>query len=260
MLDTLPPELLLRLLSVFVPLHQLALLDCVSHAFHGPLVESVLRERLRLRGAASPAAIPHGKASYYLFGCELVWADRVLHLHPLRDDGPSKVCLPLNGIIRRHHPTSVHAWTQIILGRSSRAEPNQSGLDDPRISRRHLRVAESRHTRGETASVTALGANGLGIVRRGGKAPMCEILQKSMEAELFDGDHLYTIIEGWRGDFSSDPFEPKYTYRCSYGWARCAPCCSLWEWQRQEEATAIACKPPRVSQYRCHASRNKNDG
>ena len=75
---SLPPELLVAVLQWLSP-HELARVERVARAFHGPppppsLVEQALRQRAAERGALVPAALPAGEASWVQY---LSWRERL---------------------------------------------------------------------------------------------------------------------------------------------------------------------------------------
>ena len=62
-----------RLLKVAGRVEEIGRLDCVSHAFHGPVVEEALRLRAAECGHAAAAALPEGEASWTQMLC---WDER----------------------------------------------------------------------------------------------------------------------------------------------------------------------------------------
>jgi len=97
---SLPPRLLVAVLQWLGP-HELARLDRVARALHGPppppsLVEQALRQRAAERGALVPAALPAGEASLVQY---LSWRERLASLSlGARGAGCGRVVTPCSSM------------------------------------------------------------------------------------------------------------------------------------------------------------------
>ena len=120
------------------------------------------------------------------------WTSRVL-LRPLCEDGRKPVLLQV-GASAEGVDEGV-----VLLGRSSRDKPNEYGIQDPRISRKHLRIefARLRPDGGgggvslPVCKVTALGANPIRIVR----GASFELVLQGNVGDVFDGDEVQLVDE-----------------------------------------------------------------
>lgn len=104
-------------------------------------------------------------------------APSALVLRPCAQDGRKDVRLDLG------------ESTPLILGRASKDQPNPWGVSDPRVSRKHLRLAATRE--GRAACMTALGSNPVGVYRN----DRLFKVEKGEAEELHDGDVLALVLE-----------------------------------------------------------------
>ena len=129
----------------------------------------------------------------------------ILRLIPLIDDGRIEIRVALSPDLES---------TPLIFGRDTRDKRNQWGLADPRVSRRHVRLAPAAGMRHGRAM--ALGVNPVGVQPVDG-GPMVQ-LTRGEEAVLRAGDVICLVIEERAppiGSSSSWAMNP-CAYRVSY--------------------------------------------